>query len=201
MGRSEVILALALLWAQASHAGPSTVQARRAAILQRSDHAVSVRKLARITPHYPDDCTGFVRWSYAAAGMEVFPDTARPGENGVGAIHRRARSLKALHWRRPRPGDLVFFRETYDRNRDGLRNDGLTHVGIVEAVDGRGIVTYTHRTRQGVVRSRMHPGRPTWFQRNGVVWNDYVRGKQRTSRAYLSGELFAGYASAAAYRR
>jgi len=43
-------------------------------------------------------------------------------------------------------------------------------------------------------------GRPTWFQRNGVVWNDYVRGRQRTSRAYLSGELFAGYASAAACR-
>lgn len=121
---------------------------------------------------------------------------SRPRENGVTTIHRSARAKGALHRQRPRPGDLVFFRETYDRNGDGRRNDGLTHIGIVESVDRHGTVTFLHRGSHGVARARLnllHPTQRSW-KRAGVV-NDYIRRKSARSRAYLTGELFSAFAS------
>jgi hypothetical protein len=175
------------------------LQGRRAVILERADDVVGHRHLR--AERFGDDCTGFVRWAYAAAELEPMPREGRPGENGVTALYREARRRKALHWRRPRAGDLVFFRETYDRNRDGHRNDGLTHVGLVESVDKRGTVTYLHRAGEGIVRSRLTVRRPRWFLERGVRWNDYVRKASGESRAYLSGELFVAYASADAFKR
>jgi hypothetical protein len=92
---------------------------------------------------------------------------------------------------------LVFFRETYDRNRDGRRNDGLTHVGIVERVDKDGTVTFIHRANQGIKRSRMNPRLPKLRQTpRGKVVNDFIRQKSSLSRGYLAGELFVGFARA-----
>jgi cell wall-associated NlpC family hydrolase len=199
--RAILFFGVLCLMASEATAQHLPVKARRAAILRRADTGARIRYLSPAVQGYTDDCTGFVRWSYSAAGVELFPERGRTGENGVQAIHRKAKLARALHWRAPRPGDLVFFRETYDKNRDGRRNDGLTHVGIVEEIESDGTVVYLHRAGKGIVRSRLNPGRPSWHTRNGKVWNDYVRGKQPGSRAYLSGELFAGYASAAALRR
>jgi hypothetical protein len=101
-----------------------------------------------------------------------------------------------VHQRQPRPGDLVFFRETYDRNRDGERNDGLTHIGVVEAVAKDGTVTFIHRGGGGVKRSVMNLKRPDarGDKRSGY-FNDWLRRSSDADRAYLTGELFAGYAA------
>ena len=119
-------------------------------------------------------------------------------DNGVTAIFRYAeRSGRVYRGGWPVPGDLVFFRETYDLNRDGHLNDGLTHVGIVDTVSDDATVTIIHRVRRGVVRYRMnlnHPDRRT-DPDSGRPINDYLRASSPQTKAQLTGQLFAAYAT------
>ena len=97
--------------------------------------------------------------------------------------------------RAPEPGDLVFFRETYDRNRDGRQNDGLTHVGLVDSVSDDGTVSVIHRVNRGVVRYRMNLQHADIHidPRTRQTLNDYIKGGSGTRRAILTGQLFAAY--------
>jgi hypothetical protein len=166
-------------------------------IATRATQLVGVRSLRTVDRTVPDDCTGLVRLAYEGADIHLMEGAGRKGDNGVTAIYRKARSQGALHRGRPKPGDLVFFRETYDQNRDGKRNDGLTHVGVVERVDASGRITIIHRGSKGIARTRMNLQRPTTHRekRSGEIVNDYIRRASGKQRAYLTGELFAGFAS------
>ena len=124
-----------------------------------------------------DDCSGFVRTIYAREGVDLAVLPPRPRENGVSWLHRVASARRALR-RLPRPGDLVFFRNTY--------RAGLSHVGIVDSVRGPE-VTFVHRTRGGIVRSRLDLLRPHARSRNDVL--------RRAPRRALTGELLAGFAA------
>lgn len=152
------------------------------------------RKGARAGPS--GDCAGLVRAAFEPLGIDVM-SCARPGDNAVTAIYRFASARGRLYeggW--PVAGDLVFFRETYDQNRDGRVNDGLTHVGLVDSVAGDGTVEVIHRVQRGVVRTRMNLQHPGLHRRPGTaeVLNDYLR-PSGASRAALTGELFASYAT------
>jgi hypothetical protein len=94
----------------------------------------------------------------------------------------------------PAPGDLVFWRDTYDRNRNGRPDDGLTHAGIVEyVVDGT--VVFVHRGAKGVARGAMTPDRPDERSADGVALNSFIRRPNPRLEGVpaLAGALFAGY--------
>src|SRR5258708_22368936 len=80
----------------------------------------------------------------------------------------------------PRPGDLVFFRNTTARR-------GFTHVGIVESARG-GEIAFVHRAGGGIVRSRLDLRRP-----HQPAHNDFI--KRSGPRPRLARELVAGFAS------
>jgi cell wall-associated NlpC family hydrolase len=146
---------------------------------------------------FQDDCTGLVMAAYSEVGIRLFSH-AKDGDNGVSAIYRYVKSKgRVFRSEAPSPGDLVFFRETYDVNRDGRANDGLTHVGIVEAVDNGSTVTIIHRVNRGVVRYRMNLDRPGMHRdtSTGDVLNDYLRPPGQNQQLTLTGQLFAGYGS------
>ncbi|QSQ22996.1 CHAP domain-containing protein [Pyxidicoccus parkwayensis] len=166
-------------------------------IVQRSIQLVGERNLGRVSRSVPNDCSGFVRLAYLAAGIDLVAHGFLAGENAVSAIFRRALDVGTVHHTAPRPGDLVFFRETYDRNRDGRRNDGMTHIGVVESVDADGTVTFIHRGGKGVARGRLNLSAPAKHQlaNGGPILNDFIRPATKTTRAYLAGELFAAFAS------
>ena len=172
----------------------AAVPSRGQRVAQRASRLVGVSLAGQ---GVPDDCSGLARLAYRAVGVELLSQGSRPGENAASAMYRRAGRQRALHQKAPRPGDLVFFRETYDRNRDGLRNDGLTHVGVIESVARDGTVTFVHRGGQGVSRARMNLRHVKPRAKDGRVLNDYLRQAEAGQRARLTGELFAGYASAA----
>ena len=143
---------------------------------------------------YGNDCTGFVRAVFEPLGINLMADGAR-GDNGVTAMWRTTNRLGRLYeGGRPLPGDLVFFKETYDLNRDGRVNDGLTHIGIVEDVEADGTVLVIHRVARGVVRYRMNLAHPTerWTS-DGRKVNDWLRTEAPGSKPRLTGELFAGF--------
>lgn len=156
---------------------------------------VGLPSLKRVSRTVNDDCSGLANLAYRKRNLSLLPERPLPGEGGVAAIYRKARSLDALR-AEPRKGDLVFFRETYDRNRDGRRNDGLTHIGVVERVDRDGTVTFVHRAGGGVKRSKLNLHQPSLRRdAKGRVLNDYLRRPERATHPRLAGELFAGFAT------
>ncbi len=145
---------------------------------------------------YGDDCTSFVKAVYEPLGVDLLTE-AEPGDNGVTAMWRFAsRHGRIFEGGRPLPGDLVFFKETYDQNRDGQANDGLTHIGLVEDVEADGTVLVIHRVARGVVRYRMNLNAPTQMRtRSGKRLNDWLRTEAPGSKPRLTAELFAGFAT------
>lgn len=146
---------------------------------------------------WPADCTGFVEAAHSRAGVSL-RGSAQKGDNGVTAFYRYAQARGRVYTRgTPRPGDLVFFRETYDRNRDGRRNDGLTHVALVDEVEPDGTVIVIHRVSRGVARYRMNLAQPQLKRdpKTGAVLNDMLRGAGAGKAPVLTGQLFAAYAS------
>lgn len=148
---------------------------------------IGFASLRQIDSRVPDDCTGLVHLAYRSVGLAL--------QGSAAALFELASRRNAVHGRTPSPGDLVFFRETYDKNRDGRRNDGLTHVGIVESVHPSGTVTFIHRGQKGVARAKVNLRFPRARYVGGEVVNDYLRPREGKRRARLTGELFAGYAS------
>jgi hypothetical protein len=147
------------------------------------------------------DCTGFVQAVYEAEGipLRTLMRRAAPSERiGVAAAFRAMESYGVVFGgggRWPEPGDLVFWHDTYDRNRNGRRDDRFTHVGIVEYVADDGTIVFVHRGGRAVARGAMNPQRPGEASASGVILNSPLRSK--TPRAsgvpVLAGALFAAY--------
>ena len=145
---------------------------------------------------YGDDCTGLVRGVYAQVGIDLM-SAAAAGDNGDTAIYRFASTHgRVYEGGRPVGGDLVFFRDTYDLNRDGRINDGLTHVGLVEKIEEDGTVIVIHRVARGVVRYRMNlTFRDKALNSEGRPVNDWLRAPNSSGVPQLTAQLFAGYAT------
>jgi len=148
------------------------------------------------------DCSGYVAAVFQAEGIPL-RDGLRlePGDAGSSAValYRMvtAHGLIFGAERRPLPGDLVFFNDTYDRNGNGLVDDPLTHVGIVERVSAGGTVRFLHRGSRGVARGAMTLGhRDRERDASGAVVNTPLRLARRSDppgTRYLSAQLFAGF--------
>jgi hypothetical protein len=176
---------------------PSPPAGSREDVLAAARGLVGSSKVRLAGRTWPDDCTGFVEAVYARAGVS-FRGAGVAGDNGVTAMYRYARSHGRVYTKgQPKPGDLVFFRETYDQNRDGRRNDGLTHVGVVDEIEGDGTVVVIHRVKRGVVRYRMNLAKPSLRRdpRTGEVLNDMLRAPGAGKMPVLTGQLFASYGS------
>lgn len=168
----------------------------RESALSTARALVGKTKLVVNGKRYGDDCTGFVRAVYEPLGLDLMADAAQ-GDNGVTAMWRFAgKHGRIFEGGRPVPGDLVFFKETYDLNRDGQTNDGLTHVGVVDDVEADGTVVIIHRVARGVVRYRMNLAAKTLPKApDGKKLNDWLRTEAPGSKPRLTAELFAGYAT------
>ncbi|MCP3139736.1 NlpC/P60 family protein [Pyxidicoccus xibeiensis] len=190
-----------LLWGGAAEAARKSAPKRQATVslaeraVWRAKNWVGLRSLSTVSTSVNDDCSGLTQLAYRKPGLSLMPERTLPGENGVKAIYRKAGDLGTLR-ETPRAGDMVFFRNTHDRNRDGRLNDGLTHIGIVERVGADGTVTFVHRAGNGVKRGHFNLARPDARKdEKGRILNDWLRRRDKRNRGYLAGELVAGFAS------
>jgi hypothetical protein len=169
--------------------------ANREAVVDLARSLLGKTRIQLGRKRYPDDCTGLVRAVFDQVGIDLFAN-ARPGDNGVTAIYRFAEARGRIYTGgRPVAGDLVFFHDTYDRNRDVHRN-GLTHIGLVEKVEDDRTVWIIHRVRRGVVRYRMNLEQPDLrIDTSGRVLNDYLRVPSPGRRDVLTAQLFTAYAT------
>jgi hypothetical protein len=145
----------------------------------------------------PTDCSGYLRGLYTLAGVDLFSE-GRPADNGVRAIIRWVERHGVPHRHKvPSIGDLVFFDNSYDRNRDGRLNDPFTHAGLVEQVLADGTVLIIHATNHGIVREPMNLFRPREeMDPDGRPINAPLRRKTSRDPVHmprLMSELFAGF--------
>jgi len=149
--------------------------------------------------NYAPDCSGFVRGVYATQRVDLYGGLGElDGGNGVGRIFTHVVEHGRIHYGPTvHPGDLVFFHNTWDFNRDGLPNDPLTHVGVVEKVDVNGTVVFVSSVSAGIKRYRMNLKHPdTHTTSDGRVLNDFLRRKRMSDTRgtyYLAGRLFAAF--------
>ncbi len=146
---------------------------------------------------YNADCSGFLSYLFARQNISLIDSSLARGErNMTKIIYKTMHSRKLTHKRKiPKVGDLVFFHNTFDRNRDRRENDPFTHIGIVERIDGGGTMQFIHyiNPRFGVRRDKMNLLHP-----RDRTKNSYIRSRRRypsPTGKYLTGELFAGFAS------
>lgn len=136
---------------------------------------------------YRDDCSGYV--SAVASGVGVDMDGV------VASIYELAVVHDALHWDEvPRVGDLVFFDDTHDRDRDGLWDDELTHIGIVLEVDEDGTATFGQAgLGMGRGLGTINLKYPSDREFNSLL-RSWERGDAADSR-HLTGELWTAWAT------
>ncbi len=152
---------------------------------------------------YSPDCSGFVRGVYATQRVDLYDGLGElDGGNGVGRIFTHVVQHGRIHYGPTvNPGDLVFFHNTWDFNRDGLPNDPLTHVGVVEKVDLDGTVVFVSSVSGGIERYRLNLQHPdTHKAQDGRVLNDFLRRKHfgdTRGTYYLAGRLFAAFGTLA----
>jgi hypothetical protein len=172
---------------------------RRAAIVQTAAKLVGATTIRTKGRRIAYDCAGVTRAIFLEHGIDLYDSGAPdPNANGVKLIHHHVSRHGKLHQGPAvRPGDLVFFDNTWDYNRDGITNDPLTHVGIVERQEDDGTVVFISRVAGAIERYRMNLALPHVHRTpEGRILNDYIRRKDfddLATTAYLTGELFAGF--------
>lgn len=176
---------------------------RRAAIVHTASKLVGATVIQVDGKRIAYDCAGVTRAIFLEHGIDLYDGSSPdPKANGVRLIHHHiSRHGKFHQGPAVRPGDLVFFDNTWDYNRDGIINDPLTHVGIVERQDPDGTVIFISRVAGAIERYHMNLALPHSHKTaEGRILNDYIRRKDLDhpfDAAYLTGELFAGFGTRA----
>ncbi|MGB9622082.1 MAG: NlpC/P60 family protein [Brevinematia bacterium] len=86
--------------------------------------------------YYDFDCSGFVKFVLLSAGIDIDSKVNFFSFSKTVDYYNIFRSSGKLFKEGiVKPGDLVFFDNTYDRNGNKLFDDKLTHVGIVVGID------------------------------------------------------------------
>lgn len=142
---------------------------------------------------YDGYCTGYVGSIFRSLGFNIVGD--------VRTMQAKAKRVGAFHKGVPRVGDIVFFDHTYDKNKNGMLDDYLTHVGVVMDVSPSGRVTFGHGGTSGGraigYLSVTEPDKAT-DEASGLKVNTYLRSKgfmDPLGTKYLAGQLVAGYAT------
>jgi hypothetical protein len=202
MSRKPLLFALAALAACAgAPARPSRGDDLPGRLAGRAASLVGERGAFRVDGRlFNADCSGYVEAVYHAEGVPLrsLMERVAPRERSAVvaahiALERYGRTFGAGV--RPLPGDLVFFHHTYDRNRNGRLDERLSHVGIVERVNGDTVV-FLHRGGNGVTRAVMTLSRRDEVRSgDGRELNSPLRLKRVdwAGAPVLSGQLFASY--------
>lgn len=100
----------------------------------------------------------------------------------------------------PLPGDLVFFHNTEDQNRDNRNNDWYSMIGIVEKIGADGTISFIAPHFGTIKRIALNLRRPQVRrdEKTGQVINAFLRVKRMDDpeyTQYLAGELYAGFGS------
>lgn len=163
----------------------STVTSKRGYEPERSPKTAAGSK--------PDEAAVYV-WKELARRGKKMSDASR---SHIPTMHAECKKRGAVAFSRTlKPGQVIFFHNTFDANKDGRNNDWYTYVAIVEEVDGVGTAKLSsskngrrHRFVMNMNHHNMHE------TDSGLTLNDQLRARHKKDlpyTQYLAGELYAG---------
>lgn len=95
-------------------------------------------------------------------------------------------------------GDIVFFDNTYDRNRDRKVNDPLTHIGIIQRIYPDQTIEFLHHMQGGIQTGYLNLKNPDRHQMGDRAINTFLRRRTRGDKKgtrYMASHLFASFGS------
>lgn len=170
------------------NATTDTSKALQKEIVRNAQNFLGASKIEVNGISFRYDCSGFVTAVYSQSGMSLSGSTQTLEElsRKVGTFHRDIP---------PRLGDLVFFDNTYDRNKNGKVDDALTHIAIVEDILANGTIQMIHLGGQGITRLWMNLQHPTEYQdASGNILNSFLR-NGTGNIPKMAGEMWVGFSS------
>lgn len=172
-------------------------------VIRVSRQTVGLKNLPRIDGKYfRNDCIGYVRYVYYKAGVDLDKVT-RSGNNGVANLYLGLDALRfTFKASSARPGDIIFFDNTYDINRNGKWDDPLSHIGVITAVGRHNTLTFVHYA-SGVVKESVinldYPETHAFRRKEGglLVINSYLRrdrGEGFAAKEYVASSFYRCFA-------
>ena len=149
---------------------------------------------------YVADCSGMVKAIYDAVGIDVMAQS-RKFPQATGGVDIIYQSFENQKWqdanKTPQAGDLIFFNNTWDQNKNKKWDDALTHVAIVEGVEvGSNTISFIHSVHAGIRRYRLNLDYPKSYMHKKRKMNDFLRRRPKHDQdrtKYMSSNLFWCY--------
>ncbi len=143
------------------------------------------------------DCSGLINKIMLKNNITIFKKQAviHRGDNGVKIIFNTLRKYHKIfkNYRRLKPGDLIFFDNTYDKNRNNRYDDKFTHIAMVLSVAKDGTVKFIHSSNRGIRIDYLNVRyKHRHTNSKGKILNSFLRRKKRRDSRrikYLTGEL------------
>ena len=114
----------------------------------------------------------------------------------IGELYQHAFTHKLVYQStKPAIGDLAFFHNTVDRNRDGRWNDWHTLIGIVESIDQDETITILTYQTNKIERIQLNLKYPELQKgKKGQTLNTQIRPNEGAQKG-TTAKLFAGFAN------
>lgn len=128
------------------------------------DHASALVGEAALTvdgEHFASTSSGLVAAAYAAGGLRLQPGAIGGTPTNQEIWDLMAGAGRGVELEDVASGDILFFDNTFDANGNGVRDDLLTHVAIVESVSIDGTISFFHYARAGVTEGVVTPHEPS----------------------------------------
>lgn len=179
-------------------ASGESIEAVQAKIVEGAELYVKNQNLSTGKRKFAKDCSGVVSAIYYYAGIDLQKYYSSYSGSGTERIYKTLANRKLLKktWL-PAIGDIIFWDNTYDRNKNGKADDNLTHLGIVVSADKKGNIAYVHdHYREGIIFENMNLRlKNTYITGSGsntVIVNSpmRMRGGLRRDNNWLSSQLF-----------
>ncbi len=133
---------------------------------------------------------------YQVNGVDLTQASAKHSMPSIAELYQYAFEKKLVYQSNtPAIGDLVFFHNTIDRNRDGRWNDWHTLVGIVESIDSNQTISILIYRTDHIERISMNLKYPELDKnKKGQILNSQLRPNEGAQKGTTS-KLFAGFAN------
>lgn len=169
-------------------------------LVEKAHQIIGVEELLVNNRSFALDCSGVVMAIYWHAGIDLalaFPEYTG---GGTERIYKYLREKDLLYRTKlPKPGDIIFWNNTYDKNGNGKPDDYLTHMGMVVNIDEKGTIEYIHDNyRKGIILAKMNLYKPNDLFKiidgEKIVLNDPMRMRgSPKSKSWLSGQLYTDF--------
>ncbi len=172
-------------------------------LIEEARRLIGVEKIFVKGKSFSLDCSGTVMAIYWYAGIDLSRNFSRYTGGGTERIYKYLKDEGLLYRTKlPAPGDIIFWDNTYDKNKNGKPDDYLTHMGMVVSVDKTGTIEYIHENyRKGIILARMNLYKAdTYFEiieGKKIILNDPMRMRgSPKSKKWLSSQLYRDFAMA-----